>query len=125
MTFTGMSAADQYPVSAELKSLGDEAGLYPATAHNPDNTQVGGIFLPGCASQVSASIGTPVAQEAYNLWFKAHTSTPSICAIICSVVKCLPVIAPLGQAATQTPQPLHTASLITDTSFSSSKEIAL
>jgi len=78
MAFTGMSAADQHSVGAELESLGDETGLYPTAAHNPDNTQIGGIFLPGRASQVSAGIGTPVAQKANYLWFKAHTSTPSI-----------------------------------------------
>jgi len=61
MTFTRMSATDQYPIGAKLKSLGDEAGLYPATAHNPDNTQVGGIFLPRCTGKVSAGIRAPVA----------------------------------------------------------------
>ena len=36
---------------------------------------------------------------------------PSISAKICSLLKCAPVIAPAGQAATQVPQPLHSAGL--------------
>ena len=45
--------------------------------------------------------------------------------MICSPVKCFEVIAPLGQAAAHTPQPLQLASLMVATFFSSLKEMAL
>ena len=50
---------------------------------------------------------------------------PPTCAKICSLVKFLLVIAPLGQVAEQVPQPLHIASLMVETLFSISKAIAL
>jgi len=120
-----MSATDQDAVSPPFKGFEDKGRVYPSGAHDAHDPDIGSVFLPRSTGKVSAGVGAPVAQNAQNLWFKAHTNTPSISDIICSVVKCLPVMAPLGQAATQVPQPLQSASLILETFFSSSKVMAL
>jgi hypothetical protein len=120
-----MSAADQYSVCPQAESLEDKTGLNAAAAHDANCAHIRFVLYPSRARQVSASVATPIAQEGDYFRLETHINAPSICAIICSVVKCRLVIAPLGQAAAQVPQPLHRASLITDAFLSSLKEIAL
>jgi hypothetical protein len=119
MTFSGMSAADENAVGSQLERLKNKGGFYTTAAHHTDYSYVRCVFFSRSASQVGGSVGTPVAQESDYFGLVAHVITPSSCSMICFVVKCRLVIAPLGQAAAQVPQPLHKASFIVDTFFSS------
>jgi len=125
MAFAGVSATDKDTIGAEFECFDYEGRFDAPAAHDTDYANVWRILLPRCASKISGSIGAPVAHEAYDSRFEAHINTPSSSDMICSVVKCLAVMAPLGQAAAQVPQPLHIASLIVETFLPSSKEIAL
>jgi hypothetical protein len=60
MTFTGMSATDQYPICPLLKSLEDKCGFDPAAAHHSNYAYIRGVLLAGGTCQVSTGIGTPV-----------------------------------------------------------------
>src|SRR4030042_7148949 len=46
MTFAGMSAADENAIGPFLESLEDKGGVHPAGAHDPDDADIGSVFLP-------------------------------------------------------------------------------
>jgi hypothetical protein len=60
MTLTGMSAAYEHTIRAQLKGLKNKSGFHPSAAHDPDYTYIRSIFFSGSTCQVGSSIGTPV-----------------------------------------------------------------
>jgi hypothetical protein len=66
MAVTEMSPRHQDAVASLPESLDDKIGIDPAGAHDAHGPQVGWILQPGNTGQVSAGIGTPVAQERYD-----------------------------------------------------------
>jgi len=63
MTISGMTPRDKDAVSSFPKSLENKLGVNPTTAHDPDDSYVGGIGHSGCARQVSPGVRTPVAEK--------------------------------------------------------------
>jgi hypothetical protein len=73
---TGVAAADQNAVGTGHESFENQSLINPARAHYSYNSNVGGIFQAGGASQVSPGVGAPVTKEADYFWLKfAHYHT--------------------------------------------------
>ena len=63
MTVADVSAGHQDAVRPFQESLEQKAVIYPAGAHEPDQTDIGRILHAGHPGQISPGIGTPVADE--------------------------------------------------------------
>ena len=133
-----MAARDDHPVGAFDERLEDELGIDAARAHHADDVHVRRLLHAAHAGRVGGRVGAPVAQKPNDSGFEAVVThrfsfrcaqrkayrtaamagmrnSPSISARICRSEKWRAVMAPAGQAATQVPQPLHSASLISAT----------
>jgi len=84
MTITKMSPGHQYPVAALLKRLDDKYRINPAGTHNPYRSDIGWILQSRNTGQISAGIGTPVAQKCSYFGLKIFHYTTSL------VIICLP-----------------------------------
>jgi hypothetical protein len=73
---SGMAAAHEHAVGAELEGPDDERGVDPAGTHHPHGSDVLGVFEPGRAGEVGARICTPVAGDAQYFGFKVHSGFP-------------------------------------------------
>ena len=132
----GMAAADEHAVSAPGQRIQDELRIHAAGAHQPDDADVGGVLQPRHAGEVGGGVGAPVAEEGDDAGARrrgwcpcllAHRAqgTPSISLNISSSSNRFCAIEPDGQEATQVPQPLQSASLMTAFSFASSNVMAV
>jgi hypothetical protein len=63
MTVADVSAGHQDAVGPLLERLEQEAVIYPAGTHEPDQTDIGRILHAGHPGQVSPGIRAPVAHE--------------------------------------------------------------
>jgi len=63
MTFADVSAADEDTIGTLGKCIYHQVGMHHPGAHNPDDTDVGGILNPGYAGQIGTRVGAPVAAE--------------------------------------------------------------
>jgi hypothetical protein len=69
MAFSGMSPGHPDAVCTFTQSGKKEFGTHPPGAGNPDHPDVGRIFHPADAGQVSRAVAAPVAQKSHNFWF--------------------------------------------------------
>ncbi len=63
MTVADVSTGYQDAVCSVQKGLEQEAVIYPARAHEPDQTDIGRVLHTGHPGQVSSCVGTPVADK--------------------------------------------------------------
>ena len=76
MAVTDVSAGNQDAVRPFQERLEQEAVIYPAGAHEPDQTDIGRILHAGHPGQVSPGIRAPVAHESEYVRFCARRHGP-------------------------------------------------
>ena len=112
------------------KASRTNCGIDPARAHDPDDPHVGGVLHARDARQVGRGVGAPVAEEGHDARFpvrrlvdgfvvgsdtRSRLPAPEHLDLVEDLLVLEQVLLrsiPDGHAATQVPQPLHSASLI-------------
>ena len=69
MAFTQISPAHKNTIHSLLKSKKDMMRRHTCRTHYPHSPDIRGVLQPTDPSQVSSSVCSPCAQEAYNFWF--------------------------------------------------------
>ena len=127
-----MTAKYHYSVKTIGQSSDYQLRWHPTGAHHPYHPYIRWHLETGDAGQVGTGIGTPVTTEGEDFGFKFSLNFFSILQLYlfplraltmlssCTSVKPLCCIALLGQAAAQSPQPLHRAALTSETILPSS-----
>jgi hypothetical protein len=69
MAFTGMSPGDPNTVCAFTQGRQKKFGIHPSCTRDADDSDVGRIFHPADAGEISGAIATPIAQKRRNFWF--------------------------------------------------------
>src|SRR3990172_6629223 len=123
-----VAPAEENAVRALLERGEDELRIDPPGAHRPDQADVRRVPGPRDPRRVRGDVRAPVAHEGddprLELPGRHRDNTPASSSMRCSSSNILWRTAPLGHAATQTPQPLHSTSLIRATIVSRSSSIA-
>jgi len=69
MAFTQISPPHKNTIHSLLKSKKDMMRRHTCRTHYPHGPDIRGVLQPTDPSQVSSSVCSPCAQEAYNFWF--------------------------------------------------------
>src|SRR3972149_10941285 len=147
MAVARVAPADQHPVRPAGDPRHDELRIDAPRAHPPDDARVGWILQARGPGQIRRGVRAPVAEERddrglpsvpmlpglllmvrHRFFLPGHArtaaSTPSISAKIWASSKRCWWIDPDGHPATHTPQPLHSASVISTFAVSPLKAMA-
>jgi hypothetical protein len=66
-----MTTADQHAVGAPRECIEDELRIDAAGAHQPDNSNVGGVPKTGNARQIGCGVRTPITKKSDDARFPA------------------------------------------------------
>jgi hypothetical protein len=92
VAITGMTAADEHAVRAELKSPKYKRGIDAAGAHHPDNPEILRILQSCCPGQIRSGVCAPIAGYAQYFRFKRHEKFSFLqnCQTKTIYIKCMP-----------------------------------